>query len=52
MERNQSLERGREKSSPGKSVWYIIGGAAVVLVAATVLTSLHDIRRYLRIRSM
>lgn len=51
MKRDESLETGRRKSS-GVNIWYIVGGAALALVAAGVLTSLHDIRRYLRIRSM
>ncbi|HEY0547744.1 MAG TPA: hypothetical protein VGC91_20355 [Pyrinomonadaceae bacterium] len=51
MKHDESLERDHRKSSH-VSIWYIVGGAALVLVAAGVLTSLHDIRRYLRIRSM
>jgi hypothetical protein len=51
MNQDESLEKGRRKSS-GVNIWYIVGGATLVLVAASVLTSLHDIRRYLRIRSM
>lgn len=51
MKHRESLETGRRKSS-GVSIWYIVGGATLVLVAAGVLTSLHDIRRYLRIRAM
>lgn len=51
MKDDKSLETGRRRSSR-VSIWYIVGGAALVLVAATVITSLHDIRRYLRIRSM
>jgi hypothetical protein len=51
MKHDESLEKGHRKSSH-VSVWYIVGGAVLVLAAASVLTSLHDIRRYLRIRSM
>jgi hypothetical protein len=51
MRRNEAVETSREKSS-GVSIWYIVGGAALLLVATGVLTSLHDIRRYLRIRAM
>lgn len=51
MKRDESLETGRRKSSH-VNIWYVVGGATLVLVAATVITSLHDIRRYLRIRSM
>ena len=51
MKRDESLETVPRKSSH-VNVWYIVGGAALVLAAATIITSLHDIRRYLRIRSM
>lgn len=51
MKRDKSLETVRRKSSH-VNIWYIIGGATLALVAAGLLTSLHDIRRYLRIRSM
>lgn len=51
IKRNEALETVRRKSSH-VNVWYIVGGAALVLAAATIITSLHDIRRYLRIRSM
>jgi hypothetical protein len=33
-------------------VWKIIGGAALALVAAGVISNLHDIRRYIRISTM
>jgi hypothetical protein len=51
MRHDESLERGRRKSSH-VNIWMIVGGAALLLVATGVITSLHDIRRYLRIRSM
>lgn len=51
MKRDEALEKGGRKSSHA-NIWYIVGGATLVLVAATLITSLHDIRRYLRIRSM
>ena len=51
MTKNQASETKRKKSS-GLSVWHIVGGAALVAVAAGVLTSLSDIRRYLKIRAM
>jgi hypothetical protein len=40
------------KSSSGRRIWKIVGGAALVLVAATVIASLDDIRRYIRIMRM
>lgn len=51
MKHDESLATGRRKSSR-VNVWYIVGGATLLLVAAGFATSLHDIRRYLRIRSM
>lgn len=51
MKHNESVERERRESSH-VNVWYIVGGATLLLVAAGLLTSLHDIRRYLKIRSM
>jgi hypothetical protein len=38
--------------SSGHLVWKIVGGAALALVATGLLTSLHDIRRYIRISRM
>jgi hypothetical protein len=38
--------------SSGNLVWKIVGGAALALVATTLITSLHDIRRYIRISRM
>jgi hypothetical protein len=51
MKRDESLETGRRKSSH-VNIWYIVGGAALAIVAVGFATSLHDIRRYLKIRSM
>jgi hypothetical protein len=42
--KGSSEARGRRSSS--HNVLRIIGGAAAVLAAVVVLTSLHDIRRY------
>jgi hypothetical protein len=50
MERDESLE-GRGWSSH-VSVWRLVGGAVLALVAYGVITSLPDIKRYLRIRRM
>lgn len=38
--------------SSGHLVLKIVGGAALALVAAGLITSLNDIRRYIRIRRM
>ena len=51
MGRNQALER-RERRSGGMGLWSIIGGAALVIIAAGVIVSLPDIKRYIKISSM
>ncbi len=51
MQRNVSLAK-REKRSSGMGVWSIIGGVALVAVAAGVIRSLPDIRRYIKIKRM
>lgn len=51
MKKSESFGLKRRRPS-GVSVWYIVGGAALVAVAAGLFTSLHDIRRYMKIRSM
>ena len=48
----QESARAPEPRGSSHLVWKIVGGAVVALVAAGVLTSLHDIRRYIRIRNM
>jgi hypothetical protein len=50
MKRDESLE-GRGWSSH-VSAWRLVGGAVLALVAYGVITSLPDIKRYLRIRRM
>ena len=36
----------------GQLVWKIIGGAAIALVAAGVISNLNDIKRYIKISTM
>lgn len=50
MRHDESLE-GRRWSSH-VSGWRLVGGAVLALVAYGVITSLPDIKRYLRIRRM
>lgn len=54
LKETQSPEttRAPEPPKPKHLIWKIAGGAAVALVAAGILTSLHDIRRYIRISRM
>ena len=49
--RSEPLESKRRKSG-GLGVWSILGGAALVIMAAAVLTSLPDIKRYIKISTM
>jgi hypothetical protein len=51
MKRDQSLE-ARGRSSSNFSLWYIVGGAVLVLAAVGVIKTIPDIQRYLRIRAM
>ncbi|MGI9106947.1 MAG: DUF6893 family small protein [Pyrinomonadaceae bacterium] len=51
MKRNQSLVR-RESKSSGMGVWSIVGGLALMAVAAVVITSLPDLQRYIKISRM
>lgn len=51
QKRKQALEK-REKGSTGVGLISIIGGAALVLVAAAVIVSLPDIKRYIKISTM
>ena len=51
MKRNESLVK-RDKKSSGIGVWSIIGGVALIAVAAVAITSFSDIRRYIKISMM
>lgn len=52
--RQQELAAGAAQSarSSGHPIWKIVGGVALALAATTLITSLHDIRRYIRISRM
>jgi hypothetical protein len=51
MAQNQSLQR-RHRGAGGISLWSIVGSAALALVAAAVIVSLPDIKRYIKISRM
>jgi len=51
VQRNVPLERGFEKSN-AVSAWSIVGGAALMLLAAAVIMNLPDIKRYIKISTM
>ncbi|MDQ3063648.1 MAG: hypothetical protein M3R14_12450 [Acidobacteriota bacterium] len=49
---NQQLSRYQSESSIGGTAWKILGGTALALVAAAVIISLPDIKRYIKISTM
>lgn len=51
MKRNRALVR-RERNEPKSGMWAIIGGAALLALAAGVVVSLPDIKRYMKLRAM
>lgn len=51
MENKKYLETRRKESSGG-TFWKVLGGAALVAVAVAVVTSLPDIKRYIKISRM
>ncbi len=51
-QQEMAAEAGRAKLTSGHLVWKIVGGAALALATTALITSLHDIRRYIRIRRM
>ncbi|MBA2732569.1 MAG: hypothetical protein H0U54_06720 [Acidobacteria bacterium] len=51
MKRSGSLQK-REKESYNMNTWTIVGGLALVAVAAVVVVSLPDIKRYIKISTM
>ncbi len=54
MERrdNQQMSRHQSKTSVAATAWKIVGGTALALVAAAIIVSLPDIKRYIRISTM
>lgn len=51
MKQQESLER-RERRSSGIGLMSIIGGVALVALAAAVIVNLPDIKRYIKISTM
>jgi hypothetical protein len=47
-----AAKAAESKRSPGHLVWKVVGGVALALAATAVISSLHDIRRYIRISRM
>ena len=50
-QRTESLER-RPRESSRLNVWSIVGGTALLVMAAAVLVNLPDIKRYIKISTM
>ena len=51
-EERRPMPRHRDESSVAATAWKIVGGTAVALVAAAVIISLPDIKRYIKISTM
>jgi hypothetical protein len=51
MNRSQALER-RGSRSEGMGLWSLVGGALLAVLAAGIIVSIPDIKRYLKIRNM
>ena len=49
--RSAPLQRESQQSN-GINAWSIVGGAALMLLAAAVIINLPDIKRYIRISTM
>ncbi len=49
---NQQVSKHQSESSIAGTAWKIVGGTALALVAAAVIMSLPDIKRYIKISTM
>lgn len=52
MKRNRSLAKRECKSSDMSSIWYVVGGAALLVAVYGAIKSYPDIQRYMKIRAM
>ena len=48
----RASESARPSGPSGRLVWKIVGGMALAALAAGLITSMQDIRRYIRITRM
>lgn len=48
----QEMEDHQCESSIGNTAWKIVGGTALALVAAAVIVTLPDLKRYIKISTM
>ncbi|MBA3633836.1 MAG: hypothetical protein H0W58_13680 [Acidobacteria bacterium] len=49
---NQQISTHRSGSSLAGTAWKVVGGTALALMAAAVIISLPDIKRYIKISTM
>ena len=47
-----AAQAAESRRSSGHLVWKVVGGVVLAVAATTLITSLHDIRRYIRISRM
>jgi hypothetical protein len=52
QQRAAAARAGQTCAHPSHVVWKIVGGLALAVVAAGVIASLSDIKRYIRISTM
>lgn len=50
--KHQQMSEHKCETSLGNTAWKIVGGTALALVAAAVIVSLPDIKRYIKISTM
>jgi len=49
---NRQMTRYRDESSVAATAWKIVGGTVLALVVVTVVATLPDIKRYIKISTM
>ena len=49
---NRQMARYRDESSAAATAWKIVGGTVLALVVVTVVATLPDIKRYIKISTM
>lgn len=50
IRRSETLESQNRR--PNSMVWYVVGGAALVAIAALVIVMVPDIKKYIKISTM
>lgn len=49
---NRRIERYRDDNSTAATAWKIVGGTVLALAVVTVIATLPDIKRYIKISTM